>query len=82
VQSTNDSAADVAERHLQRLEHRCRRAQGALAAARSLYVGLRGNPSTPPTRLHQAQRSVEEAERYLGDLRSAIERAQEQTAGA
>jgi hypothetical protein len=80
VRSTIDSAADVAERHPQRLEHRYRRAQGALTAAKALYTGLRENPSTRPTQLHQAQRSVEEAERYLGDLRSAIERAEEQTA--
>ena len=77
-----DSAADVAERHLQRLEHRYRRAQCALAAAKALYTGLRENPSTHSTHLHQAQHSVEEAERYLGDLRSAIERAEEQTAAA
>ncbi|MBV8308237.1 MAG: hypothetical protein JO274_12215 [Gammaproteobacteria bacterium] len=82
MRSTIDAAADVADRHLQRLEHRYRRAQGALSAATALYTGLRGNPGTHPTQLHHAQRSVEEAERYLGDLRSAIERAEEQTAAA
>jgi hypothetical protein len=82
VRSTIDGAADVAERNPQRLEYRYRRAQGALAAATALYTGLRESPGTRPTQLHQAQRSVEEAERYLGDLRSAIERAEQQTPAA
>lgn len=35
-----DNSADVAERRLQRLEHRYRRAQIALASARALHSAL------------------------------------------
>lgn len=70
---------DAAELRLQRLEYRYRRAQSALAGAKALYDALRENPKATATQLHQALRQVEESERYLVDLQSAIELAEERT---
>jgi hypothetical protein len=62
---------------LQRLEYRHRRAQNALAGARAHYGALHESPEATATQLHLALRQIEEAQRYLVDLQSAIEFAEE-----
>lgn len=73
---------EAAERHLQRLEHRYRRAQSALAAAQALHHALRAAPGAKSTQVANAERSVHEAQRYLADLQRAIDRAEEASAAA
>ena len=73
---------EATELRLERLEYRYRRAQNALAGARALYGALRESPRASTVQLHHALRRVEEAQRYLIDLQSAIELAEEQTAAA
>jgi hypothetical protein len=65
--------AEVAERRLQRLEDRYRRAQLAVAAAKARYRTLSETSAATPTQLLYAQRCVDEAHRYLIDLQTAIE---------
>jgi hypothetical protein len=67
---------DLAQRRLQRLEHRYRRAQNALAAARAIYGSLREMPNARAHQLHQALLQVQQAQRYVVDLQSAIELAE------
>ena len=73
-----DPDSDFAERRLQRLEHRFRRAQNALAGARAVHSALREAPSTKAHQLHHALLQVQQAQRYLADLQSAIELAEDQ----
>jgi chromosome segregation ATPase len=70
------------ELQLQRLEYRYRRAQNALAGARTIQAALRENTRTSALKLQQAARQVEEAQRYLIDLQSAIDRAEDQVSTA
>ena len=58
--------------HLQRLEYRVRRAQSALACARAYYGSLYESSEATATQLHLALRQIEETERYLLDLQSAV----------
>jgi chromosome segregation ATPase len=74
--------ADVAERRLQRLEDRYRRAQLAVDAAKARYRTLREAPAATNTQLLYAQRCVDEAHQYLTDLQTAIEYTEEQSAAA
>ncbi len=66
------------ELHMQRLEYRYRRAQNALAGARAVQDTVRESPRSTTSQLQQAARSVEEAKRYLLDLQTALELAEEQ----
>ena len=59
---------DLAQRRLQRLEHRYRRAQNVLAGSRTAYGYLRERPDATATQLHQALLQVERAQRALADL--------------
>ena len=69
---------DLAQRRLQRLEHRYHHAQNALAAARA-ECGLLCQPSiASELRVHQALRQVERAERLVADIRFDIEFLQAQ----
>ena len=70
-----ESDMDFAERRLQRLEHRFRRAQNALAGAQAIYGALRETPSAKEHQLHHALLQVQQAQRNLADLQSAIELA-------
>lgn len=70
----------VAERRLQRLEDRFRRAQLAVAAARARYSTLRETQGATSTQLLYAQRCVDEADQYLSDLQTAIEYTEDQAA--
>jgi hypothetical protein len=72
------SGDDVAERRLQRLEHRFRRAQNALAGARAIYGALREMPSAKAHQLQHALLQVQQAQQYLVDLQHAIELAETQ----
>ena len=65
---------------LQRLDYRYRRAQNALACARSIYGSLREMPGASAHRLHQALLQVQQAQRYLFDLQSEIEMAEDRGA--
>lgn len=65
--------ADLAERRLQRLERRYRRAQDILAGARAVYASLRETPGTSQARLHQAMIEEDRARRYVNDLLLDIE---------
>lgn len=67
---------DLAQRRLQRLEHRYRRAQNVLAGARAVYGSLRELPATSESQLHQALQQVERAQRNLADLQFDIEVAE------
>jgi hypothetical protein len=69
---------DLAQRRMQRLEHRYRRAQNALAGAKAIYGSLREMPGAPAHELHQALLQVQQTQRYLADLQSAIELAEAQ----
>lgn len=69
---------DVAERRLQRLEHRYRRAQNVLAGALAVHASLRELPGVSDLKLQQALELVERAQRQLADLQSAIELAEDQ----
>jgi hypothetical protein len=73
-----ESDMDFAERRLQRLEHRFRRAQNALAGARAVYGALRETPSAKAHQLHHALLQVQQAQRYLIDLQTSIDLAEEQ----
>jgi chromosome segregation ATPase len=70
---------DLAQRRLQRLEHRYRRAQNVLAGARANYGALREVRGTSELQLHQALRRVERAQQELADIQSAIDLAEHQT---
>lgn len=59
---------DIAERRLQRLEHRYRCAQNAAVAASALYSALRDAPNASAAKLRYAERQMHEAQRYLKDL--------------
>jgi hypothetical protein len=63
------------ELQLQRLEYRYRRALNAFAGARAVQAAVRESPRSTTTQLQQAARSVEEAQRYLLDLQTALEQA-------
>ena len=69
---------DVFERRLQRLEHRFRRAQIALAGARATYGSLCELPSATALQVHLALQQVQRAQRALADLQREIELAQDQ----
>jgi hypothetical protein len=69
---------DFAQRRLQRLEHRYRRAQNALAGARAVHASLRELPGISDLKLQQALRLVERAQQHLADLQNAIELAEDQ----
>jgi hypothetical protein len=71
---------DLEQRRLQRLEHRYRRAQNALAGARAIYGSLRELPNASEIRLYQALQQVERAQRQLADIQFDIEFAEAQTA--
>jgi hypothetical protein len=68
-----ESADDFAQRRIQRLEHRYRRAHNALAGARAIYESLREVPGTTELQLHQASLQVERAQQVLRDIQSDIE---------
>lgn len=68
---------DIAQRRLQRLEHRYRRAQNTLAGAQAVYGSLREMPGVSELKLQQALRQLERARRQLVDLQTAIELAEE-----
>jgi hypothetical protein len=69
---------DLAQRRLQRLEHRFRRAQNVLAGARAAYGSLRELPVASESQLHQALLQVERAQRNLADIQFDIELAEAQ----
>jgi hypothetical protein len=69
---------DLAQRRLQRLEHRYRRAQDALAGAQAVYAALREVAGVGDLKSQQALKLVERAQRQLVDLQSAIELAEDQ----
>lgn len=71
---------DLAQRRLQRLEHRFRRAQNALAAARAEYGLLCQPVAASETRLHLALQNVERAERQVADIRFDMELLEAQAA--
>jgi chromosome segregation ATPase len=71
-------SGDFAERRLQRLENRYRRAQNTLAGARAVYGSLRELSGASELQLHQALQQVERAQRQLVDLQAAIELAEQQ----
>lgn len=73
-----ESEIDFAERRMQRLEHRFRRAQNALAGARAVYGAMRESPTARAHQVHTALLQVQQAQRYLADLQSAIELAEDQ----
>ena len=66
----------------QRLEYRYRRAQNALAGARAHYGSLHESAEATATQLYLAQRQINEVQRYLLDLQSAIEVADGSTSPA
>jgi chromosome segregation ATPase len=70
---------DLAQRRLQRLEHRYRRAQNVLAGARANYGSLREVRGVSELQLHQALRRVERAQQELADIQGAIELLEHQT---
>jgi hypothetical protein len=69
---------DIAQRRLQRLEHRYRRAHNALAGARAVHASLRELPGVSALKLKQALELVERAQRHLADLQDAIDLAEDQ----
>ena len=69
---------DLAQRRLQRLENRYRRAQNLLAGARAAYGTLRELPAASELQLHQAMLQVERAQRNLTDIQLDIELAEAQ----
>ncbi len=69
---------DFAQRRLQRLEHRYRRAHNAIAGARAVHASLRELPGVSALKLQQALELVERAQRQLADLQDAIDLAEEQ----
>lgn len=71
---------DLAQRRLQRLEHRYRRAQNALAAARAEYGSLSQPSAVSESRLHRALQKVERAERLVADIRFDMEFLEAQAA--
>jgi chromosome segregation ATPase len=71
---------DLAQRRLQRLEHRYRRAQNELATARSVYGSLRELSGASESQLHHALQQVERAQRNLADIQFDIEVAGAQMA--
>jgi len=71
---------DLAQRRLQRLEYRLRRAQVRLAGARAAYGALRERPDASETQIHQALRQVERAQRQLADIQFDIELAEARAA--
>jgi chromosome segregation ATPase len=70
---------DLAQRRLQRLEHRYRRAQNVLAGAQANYGSLREARGVGEVQLQQALRRVQRAQQELADIHSAIELAEHQT---
>lgn len=64
---------DFAQRRLQRLQLRYRRAHFGLAGARALYESLRAMPGAGELRLRQALQRVEQAQELLVDSQSTIE---------
>jgi hypothetical protein len=60
---------DLAQRRLQRLEHRYRRAQNALAGARAEYGSLCQPSAASESRLHRALQKVERAAHLVADIR-------------
>jgi chromosome segregation ATPase len=70
---------DLAQRRLQRLEHRYRRAQNVLAGAQANYGSLREVRGVGEVQLQQALRRVQRAQQELADIHSAIELAEHQT---
>ncbi len=72
---------EFAQRRLQRLEHRYRRAHNALAGARAVHASLRELPGVSDLKLQQALELVQRAQRQLADLQDAIELAEEQDHG-
>ena len=64
---------DLAQRRLQRLEHRYRRAQNALAGAGAVYESLREVPGASELQLRQALERAERAQQVLLQIQRAIE---------
>jgi hypothetical protein len=62
-----------AQRRLQRLDLRCRRAHFILAGARATYESLRAMPCAQEPALRQAQQQLERAQQALTDIQSMIE---------
>jgi len=69
---------DLAQRRLQRLEHRYRRAQNVLAGARAHYGSLGTVQGVSEFKLRQAQQRVDRAQQELADIQSAIELMEQQ----
>jgi hypothetical protein len=67
---------DLEQRRLQRLEHRLRRAETALAGARSLYGALRELPNATELQRHRALQQVERAQRHLADIQFDLDLAE------
>ena len=66
------SGASRSDWSRQRLEYRYQRAQNALAGARAQYGSLRESAEATATQLYLALRQIDEVQRYLLDLQSAI----------
>jgi len=69
---------DFAQRRLQRLELRYRRAHFVLAGAQAVYESLRAMPGAGELRLRQALERVEQAQELLVDIQSTIEYLEDQ----
>lgn len=67
---------DLEQCRLQRLEHRFRRAQNALAGARAVYGALRELPSASETKVHQALQQVQRSQRHLANVQFDLEIAE------
>jgi len=71
---------DLEQRRLQRLEHRLRRAQNALAGARTLYGSLREKPGSTDLQLHRALQQIDQAQRCLADIQFDLDLAEARVA--
>jgi hypothetical protein len=71
---------DLAQRRLQRLEHRYRHAQNALAAARAEYGSLCQPSAASEIQLYRALQKVERAGSLVSDIRFDMEFRQAQAA--
>lgn len=69
---------DLAQRRLQRLEHRYRRAQDVLTGARANYGSLGQVRGVSEVKLRQALQRVERAQQELADIQRAIELVEQQ----
>jgi hypothetical protein len=73
-----ESDDEFAQRRLQRLEHRYRRVQNALAGAGAVYESLRELPDVSELQLRLALQRVERAQQDLLEIQRAIERCEDE----